>query len=128
MTGAASRSFQETKAFGAELQRLAPVRGTRVRARIALVVDWDSWWGSSAAESLPSQRLDWLAQARAWNAAFFELGHPVDTVRATGPFDGYDVVIAPNLYVADVAQETGSEPYSAEEGLVAISGQAVGVG
>ena len=30
--------------------------------------------------------------------------------------------------VADVAQETGSEPYSAEEGLVAISGQAVGVG
>ena len=33
-------------------------------------------------ESLPSQRLDWLAQARAWNAALFALGHPVDTVRA----------------------------------------------
>ena len=43
--GEASRSFQETKAFGAELQRLEPVRGTRVRSRVALVVDWDSWWG-----------------------------------------------------------------------------------
>ena len=102
--GEASRSFQETKAFGAELQRLAPVRGTRVRSRVALVVDWDSWWGSSATESLPSQRLDWLAQARAWNAALFALGHPVDTVRATGPFDGYDVVVVPNLYIADAAQ------------------------
>ena len=25
-----------------------PLRGTRVRSRVALVVDWDSWWGSSA--------------------------------------------------------------------------------
>ena len=118
--GEASRSFQETKTFGAELQRLAPVRGTRVRARIALVVDWDSWWGSSAAESLPSQRLDWLAQARAWNAALYELGHPVDTVRATGPFDGYDVVVVPNLYVADVAQVAAFADYVAAGGQLVI--------
>ncbi|MFE6963978.1 beta-galactosidase [Agromyces sp. NPDC057679] len=102
--GEASRSFQEAKAFGAELQRLEPVRGTRVRSRVALVVDHDSWWGSSATESLPSQRLNWLAQARAWHAALHALGHPVDTVRATGPFEGYDVVAVPNLYVTDASQ------------------------
>ncbi len=118
--GEASRSFQETKAFGAELQRLAPVRGTRVRARVALVVDWDSWWGSSATESLPSQRLDWLAQARAWNAALYELGHPVDTVRATGPFDGYDVVVVPNLYVADAAQAAALADYVATGGQLVV--------
>jgi beta-galactosidase len=118
--GEASRSFDETKAFGAELARLAPVRGTRVRSRVALVIDWDSWWGSSATESLPSQRLSWLAQARAWNAALHELGHPVDTVRATGPFDAYDVVVVPNLYIADAAQAAALADYVAAGGQLVV--------
>ncbi len=118
--GEASRTFQETKAFGAELQRLAPVRGTRVRARVALVVDWDSWWGTSAAESLPSQRLGWLEQARAWHAALHALGQTVDTVRATGPLDGYDLVVVPNLYIADAAQAAGLADFAARGGRVVV--------
>ncbi|GAA2897405.1 beta-galactosidase [Microbacterium esteraromaticum] len=102
--GERSRSYQETKALGLELRKLEPVRGTRVRSRVALVVDWDSWWGSSAVESLPSQRLQWAQQARAWHRALHTLGHPVDTVRATGPFDKYDVVVVPNLYIAEHPQ------------------------
>ncbi|WP_309064831.1 beta-galactosidase [Microbacterium sp.] len=102
--GERSRSFQETKALGNELKRLEAVRGTRVRSRVALVVDWDSWWGSSAVESLPSQRLQWAQQARAWHRALYSLGHAVDTVRATGPFDGYDLVVVPNLYIVERPQ------------------------
>lgn len=102
--GEKSRSYRETKALGLELRKLEPVRGTRVRSRVALVVDWDSWWGSSAIESLPSQRLQWAQQARAWHRALHTLGHPVDTVRATGPFETYDVVVVPNLYIAEQPQ------------------------
>ncbi|WP_336644925.1 beta-galactosidase [Microbacterium sp. USHLN186] len=102
--GERSRSYQETKVLGLELKKLEAVRGTRVRSRVALVVDWDSWWGSSAVESLPSQRLQWAQQARAWHRALHTLGHPVDTVRATGPFEKYDVVVVPNLYVAEQLQ------------------------
>lgn len=118
--GEASRSFQEAKAFGAELKRLEPVRGSRVRSRVALVVDHDSWWGSSATESLPSQRLNWLAQARAWHAALHALGHAVDTVRATGPFDGYDVVVVPNLYVADASQAEALSDFVARGGQLVV--------
>ncbi|MGX5696684.1 beta-galactosidase [Agromyces soli] len=118
--GEASRSFREAKAFGAELRRLEPVRGSRVRSRVALVVDHDSWWGSSAAESLPSQRLNWLAQARAWHAALHALGHPVDTVRASGPFDGYDVLVVPNLYVTDASQAAALEAFVARGGQLVV--------
>ncbi|GAA1057922.1 beta-galactosidase [Agromyces luteolus] len=118
--GEQSRTFRETAAFGRELQRLAPVKGTRVRSRVALVVDWDSWWGSSATESLPSQRLGWLAQARAWHAALHALGHAVDTVRATGPFHGYDLVVVPNLYIADAAQAAALEAFVASGGSVVV--------
>jgi beta-galactosidase len=100
----AGRSFVETKALGAELKRLESIRGTRVRSSVALVGDWDSWWGTGAPDSLPSQRLNWLSQAREWNAALFALGHPVDIVRADGPFGNHAVVVVPNLYIATEAQ------------------------
>lgn len=102
--GERSRSFQETKALGLELKKLERVRGSRVRSSVALVVDWDSWWGSSAVESLPSQRLQWAQQARAWHRALYTLGQPTDAVRATGPFDAYDVVVVPNLYITEQPQ------------------------
>ena len=118
--GEASRSYQETKALGLELRRLEAVRGTRVRSRVALVVDWDSWWGSSAIESLPSQRLNWAHQARAWHRAMHLLGQPVDTVRATGSFDGYDVVLVPNLYIADAARAAALTAFAEAGGHVVV--------
>ncbi|WP_324613306.1 beta-galactosidase [Agromyces kandeliae] len=118
--GEHSRTFRETAALGRELRRLAPVKDTRVRSRVALVVDWDAWWGSTATESMPSQCLDWLAQARAWHAALHALGHAVDTVRATGPFDAYDLVVVPNLYVADAAQAAALAGFAADGGTVVV--------
>jgi beta-galactosidase len=118
--GEKSRSYRETTALGNELARLEPVRGTRVRARVALVVDWDSWWGSSAIESLPSQRLQWAQQARARQRAMYLLGQPVDAVRATGPFDAYDVVIVPNLYISDAAQATALTAFAEAGGTVVV--------
>jgi beta-galactosidase len=118
--GEASRTYQETKALGQELPRLAELRGTRVRSRVALVVDWDSWWGSSAAESLPSQRLDWARQARAWHRAMHSLGQPVDAVRATGPFERYDIVLIPNLYIAEIEHAAALSAFVEAGGHVVV--------
>jgi Beta-galactosidase len=118
--GERSRSFAETKALGAELHSLAPIRGSRVRASVALVADWDSWWGSSEPDSLPSQRLQWLAQVRAWHAALYALGQTVDVVRATGPFDAYDVVVAPNLYATTPAQAEALGAFVARGGRLVV--------
>lgn len=118
--GRSSRTFAETKALGAELAALEPVRGSRVRARVAMVFDWDSRWGSAAAESMPSQRLNWAGQARAWHRAMHALGQPVDAVRATGPFDDYDVVLVPNLYIADAVQAQALIAFAAAGGRVVI--------
>ncbi|MGC4153062.1 MAG: beta-galactosidase [Propionicimonas sp.] len=104
--GEASRSYAETRALGAELARLAPVRGSVVRSEVALVVEWDSWWAQSAPDSMPSQRLRWLDQARRWHQFTTGLGHTADIVRAGGPFDGYRVLLVPGLYLVTEAQAT----------------------
>lgn len=124
--GEQSRSFQETSALGAELKLIEAVRGTRVRASVALVADWDSWWGSSAPDSLPSQNLKWIEQARAWHGAVFALGHTVDVVRAVGPFDAYDVVVVPNLYIA-TAEQTSALTAFVERGGHLVVGPFSGV-
>ncbi len=114
--GEASRSYAETRALGAELARLAPVRGSVVRSEVALVMEWDSWWAQSAPDSMPSQRLRWLEQARRWHQAVSGLGHAADLVRAEGPFDGYRVVLVPGLYLV-------TEPQAAAlAGFVAAGG------
>ncbi|GIT78598.1 beta-galactosidase [Leifsonia sp. LS1] len=118
--GERSRSFQETKALGAELKRLEPVRGARVRSEVALVADWDAWWGLTQSESMPSQRLDWLTETRAWHAAAFALGQPVDVARATGPFGEHRVLLVPNLYAATEEQAAALEAFVAAGGQLVV--------
>lgn len=131
----ASRTFREAVAFGAELARLEPVIGTSVRSSVALVVDWDSWWASSAPDSMPSDRLRWLDQAQLWSAALRSLGHTVDVVRAdgasarsaeagesafVGPFGPYSVVVVPGLYLVDPASAAAMEAYVEQGGHLVI--------
>lgn len=118
--GERSRTFQETKELGAELKRLAPIKGTRVRASIALVADWDSWWGVSEPESLPSVRLDWLKEARAWHAAAYALGQPVDVARAAGPYGEHRVLLVPNLYATTPEQAEALSTFVAEGGQLVV--------
>ena len=53
-------------------------------------------------------------------AAMHLLGQPVDTVRATGPFDGYDVVLVPNLYIADAEQAAALSAFAEAGGRVVV--------
>ncbi|WP_308467825.1 beta-galactosidase [Rathayibacter soli] len=118
--GEDSRTFQETKALGAELKKLEAIRGTRVKSSVALVADWDSWWGLSAPDSLPSLRLNWLRQARDWHSALYACGQAVDVVRADGPFERYDVIVVPNLYATTVEQADALAAFVARGGQLVV--------
>jgi beta-galactosidase len=118
--GERSRTWRETSALGRELPLLADVRGSRVRADVAMVVDWDAWWSASAQESLPSVRLDPLEQLRAVHAAVHALGQTVDVVRARGPFDGYRIVLVPSLSMCTQAQADALAAFAAQGGTVVV--------
>lgn len=122
--GENSRTYREAVAFGAELTRLEPVRGCRVNARVAMVVDWESWWASSAPDSLPSVELRWLDQAQLWYQALDQLGLSVDVVRSGGPFAGpfgrYDIVVVPGTYLLTRADAARWEDYVADGGHLVV--------
>jgi len=108
--GADSDVFRDVTSLGADLVALAEIAGSTVqRARVAILFDWESWWASEL-DSHPSDLLEYRREALAWYAAAMALGVEVDVVPVatvdTAAFAGYDLVIAPMLYL--VPQELAS--------------------
>jgi beta-galactosidase len=99
--GTKSRTWAECRQLGADLARLAEVTGTSVAADVALLASWPSWWSLDAPDSLPSRRLSWIAQLRAWHAALFSLLITADVIPGTTPLDGYRVLAVPNLFLTE---------------------------
>lgn len=94
-----TRAFREVAALGAELEALGDaLLGARTPARVALLVDWDSWWTVEVADG-PNRHLRYVPQLIAYHRPLWEAGVDVDAVPVTADLSGYDVVVAPLLHV-----------------------------
>ena len=101
--GPDSRLFRDVCALGADLSALAEVAGTQaIPARVAVVFDWTSWWGSEL-DSHPSSLLRYRETALAWHGAFADLSIDVDVQPLDADLSPYTMVVAPLLYVVDRA-------------------------
>ncbi|MGI5869118.1 MAG: beta-galactosidase [Kiritimatiellia bacterium] len=94
-----NRMFQEVASLGKDLKRLAPVVGARTPAKVAIVFDWESRWMLNASNGPSAFAKDTDAAALAHYRAYWKRGIPVDLVNGDARLDGYDVVIAPQLYM-----------------------------
>ncbi|NUR90128.1 MAG: beta-galactosidase [Nonomuraea sp.] len=97
--GTGTRGWQETLQLGRDLRNLEEIAGTGTKADVALILDWDSWWGLEAPESMPSSRLRLKELLMTWYAPLHARGIAVDLARPTDDLSGYRTVIAPNLYL-----------------------------
>ncbi|MGO1199945.1 MAG: beta-galactosidase [Dermabacteraceae bacterium] len=89
--------WRGTVALGRALESLAPVHGSRVLNRVALVMDYPSWWASEL-DSHPTQALRYSEEMLRWYTALWDLGIGVDIVPTSADLTGYELVIAPTLY------------------------------
>ncbi|MGP5638897.1 beta-galactosidase [Brachybacterium tyrofermentans] len=89
--------WRSTLALGRALEALAPVHGSRVLNRVAIVVDYPSWWASEL-DSHPTQALRYNEELLRWYTALWDLGVGVDMVPTGVDLIGYELVIAPTLY------------------------------
>jgi beta-galactosidase len=118
--GTATRTWREVSELGAELARLDELLDTRVPAELALVFDWESWWGLEI-PSKPSHDLLLLDQVALWYRPLWERNLTVDFVHPEGDLSRYRLVVAPNLYlVSDTAAEN-LERFVAGGGTLVLS-------
>lgn len=102
--GAETRIFREISALGRDMAALAPLADTRIRAEVAIIFDWDSWWALEL-PGKPSADARYLAAHAAWHAALWARNIPIEYVRAGDDLRRYKLVLAPALYLvsSDVA-------------------------
>ncbi len=94
-----TRVFREVAALGEELERLGTrTIGGRVPAKVAVLFDWENWWAVEYSSG-PSVDLKYVPQCRSFYTALHALGVPTDIVSPDADLSGYDVVIAPVLYM-----------------------------
>ncbi|MBB6731020.1 beta-galactosidase [Cohnella zeiphila] len=94
-----TRVFRECAELGEELTKLGDAfLDSRLEAKAAIVFDWENWWAVEASSG-PSDALRYVDEVQKYYDAFFENRIQVDIVNAEADFDGYDLIVAPVLYM-----------------------------
>lgn len=94
-----TRIFREIRQLGEELDALgAQTLGAEVPAKAAIYFDWDNWWGIRYSAG-PSQDLDYRQEVLNYYEALYAQNIPVDIIGTDDDLTGYQLVIAPVLYM-----------------------------
>jgi beta-galactosidase len=118
--GTATRTWREARALGPELRGLDELRGTRVHADVAIVMDWASWWALEQ-DSHPSAGLLLVDQLRAHYRPLWQANIAADVLHPESDLAGYRLVVMPNLYLVTDQAVTNVHNYVDAGGHVLMS-------
>ncbi len=112
-----TRVFQEVAALGAELRALGPqLLGARSPAKVALLFSWPNWWAVEYKPGL-SAALNYLDEVMRYYSALWHHHIAIDVISPESALDGYDLVLAPLLYLVGERQAAAIEHYVANGGV-----------
>lgn len=119
-----TRAYREVAQVGSELAKLPDLHGSRNRAEVALLWDYDQLW---AMQIQPHQKdYCYERELAAWHQAFAMQGIPVDFAHPRVDLSRYKLVVAPAVQVVDAVMAANLERYVADGGLL-IGGPRLGV-
>lgn len=94
-----TRVFRDVEAVGRRLEEIDPVCQSGVNAKVALVFDMENRWAIEDAAGPRNCGIHYAEQIRAHYRGLWRMGVPVDIVDEECDLTGYDLVIAPMLYM-----------------------------
>ena len=118
--GTDHRIWREVISLGATLDHLEPVRASRVHARVALLWDVESFWAHDL-DWHPSVDLDHRERIEAFYGAFWNKGVTVDFAHPAADLSGYDLVVAPSLYLLGPNAAENLRSYVSNGGRLVVS-------
>jgi beta-galactosidase len=96
--GTDSKLWRDVVALGKDVDALAGVAGTSLKADVAIMLDWESWWATEL-DSHPSADVTGLAELRRFHRELWERGVTCDFVHPEHDLSAYRLVIVPTLYL-----------------------------
>jgi beta-galactosidase len=95
--GTETATWHRVTELGARLAALPDLPAPGRDARVALVFDWENWWAVEGRDH--PVEIDYLSLSIEWYGALHKRGLMVDIVPPEKVDRGYDLVIAPVLYL-----------------------------
>ena len=111
-------TWREAVALGATVAALPALPPPGRDARVALVFDWENWWAVEGADHPVA--FDYLAVVRRWYRALHARHVMVDLVPPERVDAGYDLVLAPQLYLLREAGATALTRYVESGGTLLV--------
>ncbi|YCK80864.1 beta-galactosidase [Arthrobacter sp. D3-18] len=118
--GPNTRIFREVCELGQELRALGDLTGTRSKAQVAIVFDWDCWWALELGNS-PRSDLNYAQEVLRFYRPLFDANITVDFVSANSDLSGYSLVIMPASYLLTDDAARRFETYVADGGRLVVS-------
>lgn len=118
--GTDSRTWREIETLGNELKRLPDFCNDPVKAEVAIVLDWNSWWGLEQG-SHPHADLNLMELVAQFYAPLHQQNITVQFVRPSDDLSKYRLVCIPNLYLVKEEDARNIETYVQNGGRVVMS-------
>ncbi|WP_345630783.1 beta-galactosidase [Rugosimonospora acidiphila] len=98
-SGTGARTWREVEALGAELPRIAEALGSGSRAEIAVLFDWDAWWGLETAYGLPRNDFDYPGMVTDHYRPLLEGHFAADVVSFDSDLSRYRVLVVAGAHL-----------------------------
>jgi beta-galactosidase len=116
-----TRVFGEVQALGSELTTLGDALvDSRQTARVGLLFDWENWWAVDYSVG-PTRDLDYVATCKKYYHALWNANIAADVVRPEAALEGYNIVIAPMLYMLRPGVAEHLTEYVRQGGTLVVS-------
>ena len=94
-----AKVFQDVSKLGETLRNLHEISGSTVDAKVALIYDWENAWAFDTATAHRSKRGMYGRTVCSHYAPLWNAGIEVDVIDSVSPLEGYNIVVAPMLYM-----------------------------
>ncbi|MFF4395004.1 beta-galactosidase [Streptomyces sp. NPDC001480] len=118
--GTETRVWREVVELGTSIDSLSQIRGTRTRADVAVLWDWQSWWAQNL-QWRPSEDHDPRERADSFYAALYDRHLTVDFAHPEADLSCYPLVVVPALYLMTEAAGNNLKEYVENGGTLVVS-------
>ncbi len=94
-----TRMFGEIAQVGRDLTALQPLTGSRKDAPVGLIIDWESRWALAASAGPLPELKQQIETSQVHYHPWWKRGIGVDILNGDADLSGYQVIVAPTLYL-----------------------------
>ena len=111
-----TRVFRSVQKTGQILQQIDEIAGTTTPAKVAVIFDWENMWALDDCQGYANTGKKYFETCYSYHRVFWKKGIDCDVISPKADLSGYDLVVAPMLYLTDEATIQNLKQYVAAGG------------